>query len=126
MRVLPQQVNGASHFPNENGVVRVSEEQRSRTDDDGDFGASFPLSANGSILESPVDISPDDTRVEGNLQASTAPIPENADVASVLSADETTSSAAPRKTQSVEHISWMERRIGTLEEELRSLRTENL
>lgn len=126
VRTPQKEFIGGSHVAKENGIVRVSEEQKSLPEDEGSAETSFSPTANGSAIDRTLDISTDSPRVEGTAKAATEPIPETGDVASVLSADETAPSTAPKKTQSVEHISWMERRIGTLEEELRSLRTETL
>ena len=120
VRVLQQDINGISQTSKENGGFQVSEEQRSQIND----GSSVECSCvwTGEIM----DISTDYVGGEGVSNIAAESIPEKGEVASVLSVDDTTDSTAPRKTQSVEHISWMERRIGTLEEELRSLRTETL
>lgn len=126
VRVLQQDINGVSQVSKENGVVQVSDEQRNQLNDGSRVEASFPSTTSASLTESPVDISTDYAGAESSANPAAESIPEKGEVASVLSVDDTTDSAAPRKTQSVEHISWMERRIGTLEEELRSLRTETL
>lgn len=125
IRFRQEHVNEASDTPKENGV-RVSEKPRSLTSDGTRVDAPLLSATHRTAIESPVNISTDHLRSETAGKAATAPIPETGDLVSVLSADETTSSAPLKKPQSVEHISWMERRISTLEEELRSFRHETL
>lgn len=105
-----QQDNGASHSAKESVLIQTTEERRD-------------VRANGD--DSDASILPDTTNenIEGTAVQSAA---ESGDGVPGPPQDETASSASIKKTQSVEHISWMARRIDTLEKELHLLRTENL
>lgn len=115
-----QQDNGASHSAKGNIAIYTIEEPRSPVENGGSTDALVSVAASGSTPDRSADVSANHNEVEDAAKASDISKP-----ASEAPQDETGSSAS-LKTQPVEHISWMERRINSLENEIRSLRNGNL
>lgn len=131
VRVLRQETVESSQTTKEQEASRAHEEQPYQIQNRDSVEGSVPAVANGTTTGSPLEethhrefMSPSEAFVQSSnpdtySRDAAEPNVANDGGASVLSADDTTSSAAPRNRQSAEYISWLERRLGSVEQELR-------